>query len=307
MKAAFLTLALILFHAATAHGWHSLGHKTIAAIAWEQMTPQARAKAVALLQSAPSNAGLRTLRPKTGTEAEKDRWQFIRAASWADAVRHGPRKPIYHMGNWHFTDYFWEQAAPGAPGRVRDDVRPYGELVTQLPLLEASLRDPGSSHVSPSKSTDLAWFIHLMGDIVQPLHCSGRISPGHAKGDKGGNLFFLSERRDKYGECPDNLHAYWDEVLEREYGPNANVIALAASLANAQPLSGSTPLRLGEYKLWVSMGRKTAMDVAYPAELRFGMAPPDTYRTMVKGVSLRAMTLAGYRLGVTLNQVFGQH
>jgi hypothetical protein len=238
---------------------------------------------------------------------EKDRWQFIRAASWADAVRAGPRKSIYHQPLWHFTDYFWEQAAPGAPVRVRDDVRPYGDLVTQLPLLEASLRDPGYSHVSPSKSTDLAWFIHLMGDVTQPLHCSGRISPRHDTGDKGGNLFFLSERRDQYGECPDNLHAYWDDVVEREYGSNVNVIGHAASLANAQPLSGSTPLRLGEYKLWVSMGRKTAMDVAYPAELQFGVAPPDNYRDLVKNVSLRAITLAGYRLGTTLNQIFDAH
>jgi hypothetical protein len=308
MKAACLTFVLILFHAVTAHAWHSLGHRTIAAIAWDQMTPQARARAVALLQSAPSNSGLRTLRPHTGTEAEKDRWQFIRAASWADAVRSGARKPIYHQPLWHFTDLYWQQAAPGAPVRLRDDVPPYGDLVTKLPQLEASLRDPaGNSRVSPGKGTDLAWFIHLMGDIAQPLHCSGRISPEHGRGDKGGNLFFLSERRDEYGECPDNLHAYWDDVLEREYGSNVNVIQLATGLANAQPLSGSPALRLGEYKQWAGIGRKIAMEVGYPAHLQFGMEPPQIYRELVKSVSTRAITLAGYRLGATLNKVFDPH
>jgi hypothetical protein len=303
MKVACLTFVLIVIQAVTAQAWHSLGHRTIAAIAWEQMTPQARARAVALLQSAPSNAGLRTLRPHTGTEAEKDRWQFIRAASWADAVRMGARKQTYHLANWHFTDFYWQQAAPGAPARLRDDVPPYGDLVTRLPLLEASLRAPGNSPISPSKGTDLAWFIHLMGDIAQPLHCSGRISPEHGKGDKGGNLFFLSERRDEYGECPDNLHTYWDEVLEREYGSNANVIQLATGLANAQPLSGAPALRLGEYKQWAGIGRKIAMEMGYPADLRFGAEPPQSYREFVKSMSLRAITLAGYRLGATLNKI----
>jgi hypothetical protein len=309
MKAAFLTFALIVLHALPAHAWHSLGHRTIAAIAWEQMTPLARARTMALLRSAPSNSGLRTLRPRTGTEAEKDRWQFIRAASWADAVRSGPRKQTYHMANWHFTDFYWQQAAPGAPARLRDDVPPYGDLVTKLPLLEASLRDAGNPqrHVSPSKGTDLAWFIHLMGDIAQPLHCSGRISPGHDRGDKGGNLFFLSERRDEYGECPDNLHAYWDDVLEREYGSNARVIELAASLSNSQPLAQSPALRLGEYKQWASIGRKIAMEVGYPAQLQFGVEPPQAYRNLVKSISIRAITLAGYRLGVTLNKVLDPH
>jgi hypothetical protein len=42
---------------------NDLGHKVVARIAWENMTPQARAKVVALLMAAPPDADLSSLFP----------------------------------------------------------------------------------------------------------------------------------------------------------------------------------------------------------------------------------------------------
>ncbi|MGH7457254.1 MAG: hypothetical protein ACRENG_38245, partial [bacterium] len=45
----------------SAYAWSDNGHKVVSRMAWEYMTPQTRAKAIALLMSAPSDADLANL------------------------------------------------------------------------------------------------------------------------------------------------------------------------------------------------------------------------------------------------------
>ena len=287
-----------------ARAWHQAGHEVVAAIAWDRMTPTARAKAVGLLRTAPINSGLRALRPTTGTEEEKDRTQFIQAAIWADAVREGPRKALFHQPLWHFTDFFWEQSAPGATPVDRNDKPPHGDLVTKLPAIEASLKNMSSASVSPSKATDLAWFIHLMGDISQPLHCSGRITPALPDGDQGGNLFCASSSLDSNGKCAENLHSFWDHVVEKKFGEHPDIPVLAARLENDESPSFFTRLRLGQYEQWAKTSQKIAKAVAYPATLGEKQDPSPAYLDLVERVSVKVITLAGFRLGKTLNAIF---
>jgi hypothetical protein len=56
------------------------------------------------------------------------------------------------------------------------------------------------------KSKMLRFYVHLLGDMHQPLHETTRCSRDHPNGDKGGNDFKLNY---KIG----NLHALWDEVM----------------------------------------------------------------------------------------------
>ena len=287
------------------YAWHDRGHEVIAAIAWEQMTPQARQAAATLLQNAPANSGIAAMRPAAGSTAEQDRAQFLRAACWADDVRSGLRRPLYNQSLWHYTDFFWEQPTPGAPRRQRPDVAPHGELVVRLPALEASLRDAKTTPaVSPSKGTDLAWFLHLMGDIAQPLHCSGRITPAEPTGDQGGNLFILSPLPAEKGKRPANLHFFWDHVIEREYGQDADIRQVAAEILARYPRPEDTRLLLGQYEKWARASQRLAERVAYPATLARDVEPSSDYRERVRRVSQRVMALAGYRLGETLNAVF---
>lgn len=304
MKCNALTLVLSFLLPSLAPAWHDEGHQAVAAVAWDQMTPQARTRAMALLGNAPANSGIAALRPTTGSAGERDRIQFIRAATWADKVRVGARKPIYHKGSWHYTDYFWEQQAPGGTKRQRPDVPPHGDMVRKLPALEASLRSAGTAPVSPSKATDLAWFLHLMGDIAQPLHASGRITALDPNGDQGGNFFCLSAARDAEGDCRNNLHSYWDDVIEREYGHNADMRQVASAIEQSRPRTAFTRLGLGQYESWARSSQKIAVQAAYPATLVRNSAPPPQYREMVKRVCEKTIALGGYRLGETLNSIF---
>ena len=300
--AAGIIFALVVLVPFGARAWHDGGHQTVAAIAWDQMTPQARARAATLLQNAPANSEIRALRPTTGSAAERDRIQFIRAAVWADDVRSGQRRSIYHQGLWHFTDFFWEQQQPGGPKRQRPDVPTHGDLVPKLPALEASLRRSHARSVSPSKGTDLAWFLHLMGDIAQPLHCSGRITALEPRGDEGGNLFCVGTR-DSRGRCRNNLHSYWDHVIERDFGGNADPLQVAATIQSRFRRTPMTRLSLGQYQSWAQAAQRIAMADAYPASLARDTAPSPEYRALVSRVSQKAIALGGYRLGETLNQV----
>jgi hypothetical protein len=72
-----------------ADAWWDEGHMRVAAIAWEQLTPNAKAEAVRLIKlnrkypewaaAVPAKAD--------GTPGDVDRLTFIRAATWADDIK----------------------------------------------------------------------------------------------------------------------------------------------------------------------------------------------------------------------------
>ena len=169
-----------IFTSPTAHAWDSTGHQVVARIAWDQMQPETRQAGIALLKAAPEDAGLRNLAPEgVGSLADRERAFFEKASTWADIVR-DPRFPErrakYHHSPWHYINYYWEQTGPSAKPKDREDLKPEpGNVVERLQRLRVSLadktRDPGL------RAIDLAWVLHLVGHIHQPLHTSARVGP----------------------------------------------------------------------------------------------------------------------------------
>ena len=62
-----------------------------------------------------------------------------------------------------------------------------------------------------AKSYAFRMLVHLIGDIVQPLHSMNRFNEEYPKGDSGGNRFKL-----KYRYGVKSLHSLWDKVLYQE-------------------------------------------------------------------------------------------
>ena len=189
-----------------AYAWDELGHRVVARIAWDHLTPRAQAAAVRLLMNAPASSGIPAL-ASDAMEAERGRELFVMAAVWPDIIRSssyvGNR---YAHSNWHYVNFFWEQRVPGGPPIDRPDRGTDGELLNQLPRLAATLADPAAG--DSARSLALAWVLHLVGDAHQPLHNSARITPQDPQGDRGGNLFLLG------GLYPrSNLHGYWDALV----------------------------------------------------------------------------------------------
>ena len=158
-----------------AEAWGPLGHRAIALIAEEHLTPAARAFVAERLENS-SMAG---------------------AANWADSVTDDPRFP---GSIW----YHFEKIPDGVgyldnlralPGKQRRK----GGAVVAILAAEDCLRDPGARR--RDQTTALKFLIHLVGDLHQPLH-TGRPE------DKGG-----VEIETTWSGAPMSLHRIWDSGL----------------------------------------------------------------------------------------------
>jgi hypothetical protein len=296
-----LTLALLLARPALA--WDALGHKVISLIAWEHMRPETRAKAVALLKAAPPDADLASLLPNDGRPlAERERELFLRASTWPDIVRDeafAERKKKYHHSDWHYVNHYWEldeKGQPRATGRPPEEVN----IVERLHFLERSVVDP--SREASLRAIDLAWLLHLEGDLHQPLHASSRVSLEEPKGDRGGGAFKLDERED--------LHWYWDQLLSKVFrkrkseSDTERVERVARVLQEHHPRSSFTDLQAGQYEAWARKGFETSKSFVYQGVER-GRVPGRGYRKAAFELVEPEVALAGYRLAEMLDRVLG--
>jgi S1/P1 Nuclease len=291
-RAALVTAALLALPASA--GWDAAGHRTVAAIAWEHMTPRARARAVELLLHGPALAKFASLRPADGSDPARDRALFLNAATWADLVRNRNETwHVYHHATWHYADFYWEVEdgrAHDIPNTGPDSLNAAERIVA----LGATLADPSAADTT--RAVALAWVLHLVGDIHQPLHASSRVTPAEPlpKGDEGGNTFHLDDNR--------NLHAYWDRILDEAVvpEPGEDSIAYASRMARQidrgaePPAAGSEPLG------WAHEGLRLAQSAVYSGVGR-GTAPSAAYQAEALKVAEGRIALAGYRLAALLN------
>jgi hypothetical protein len=287
-----------------ARAWDDIGHMTVARIAWENMTPRARAAAVAILRGAPASTGIPQLvNDPMWAGADAGRALFVRAASWPDYIRgREVAGHQFHQPSWHYVNFFWEQPAPGAPGR--DLNRP--RLGLAIDSLQAFGGELAGTTDPTRRAVLLAWILHLTGDVHQPLHASARVSAASPEGDKGGNDFKLDDDH--------NLHSYWDGAITRldgQWQPGEHTVSdlvggIAAGIMRRYPRSRFVArMEPGRVESWAHESFVTAKTRLYPASLHQGQAPPASYVAMTKAVAEPAVALAGYRLADLLNRALG--
>jgi S1/P1 Nuclease len=293
--------------------WDDVGHKLTTYIAWERLNPQARQKISKILQNAPEDSDLSVLYPQDSRSDEaKEREHFMLASYWADIVRDrkfAVRNKKYHQTNWHYFDDFWSIEngqlkiidKPGEDG---------GKAVPKLFEFEKVLRDASVSEAD--RSIALAWILHLGGDIHQPLHCSARVTAEEPKGDQGGNLFLLTPK-DTPREKQENLHWFWDSIVKRSIirkndEPDATYLAkIGRKIMKKHPFEKmQNRLRLGKYDDWHKEGMQIATSQVFPPTLIRFQTPSESYKKTALKIAEEQIALAGYRMGETLNQIFGQ-
>ena len=312
-SAKFIILSLIVLAFPLAgFGWDDVGHKTTAYLAWQQLTPAVREQVAKILQSAPEDSNLSAYfmgdaRPLAVGQME----HFMIASTWADIVRDRKFKERfdeYHKSNWHYSDTFWTTEG-GQVKILEKSGEEGGRAVERLFEFEKVLKDASESDAE--KAIALAWILHLVGDLHQPLHTSARVTETEPKGDQGGNLFLLTPPgtpRDKQ----ENLHWFWDSIIVRnvERGEScdtdfipqiAKTITKKYSAAKMQ-----NRLKLGDYNDWQQEGVRLAQTEVFSADLKRFETPSDKYKKKAFSLAQERMALAGYRMGATLNRIFGQ-
>jgi hypothetical protein len=310
MVRSVLVGAAILMLASFTFAWDDVGHRTMAYIAWQQMTPAARESVIKILRSAPEDSDISAYY-LGGPEPEETKKleYFMLMATWADIVRERSleaRNKKYHHSTWHYDDTFWKQV--NGKAEILPSPDEGGVAVDKLIDFDKVLRNASAS--DKDKAVAIAWVEHLVGDIHQPLHTSARVTDREPKGDQGGNLFLLTPEGTPR-EKQMNLHWYWDSIVDQSLPLKGDecdrqyISNVARKIMKKYPANSlATAMRLGEYDEW----RKESFalnptDVFSPDLVRFQM-PSEKYKKHAFEVAERQLALAGYRLAATFNQIF---
>ena len=302
--------AVVLVLASFTFAWNDVGHRTMAYIAWQQMTPAARESVIKILRSAPEDSDISAyyLGGPESEETEKLEY-FMLMATWADLIRERSleaRNKKYHHSTGHYDDTFWKQV--NGKAEVLPSPEEGGVAVDRLIDFDKVLRNASAS--DKDKAIAIAWMEHLIGDIHQPLHTSARVTDREPKGDQGGNLFLLTPEGTPR-EKQMNLHWFWDSIVDRniplkgdecdrEYISNIGRKIMKKYPAN----SFASAIKIGQFDDWRKESfALNATDVFSPDLVRFQM-PSEKYKKHAFEIAERQLALAGYRLAATFNQVF---
>jgi hypothetical protein len=163
----------LLFVSSATMGFGQNGHRIVAQLALNHMTPASRVAIDEILQGE----------------------SLLMAANWADYMRSSP-EPFWTSRvsePWHYVNT--------KPGESYDqsEKSSKGDLYEAIHRFLAVLKDSESS--IEEQRDALRWIAHLIGDIHQPMHCG-------YKEDRGGNLVKV-----KWFGDETNLHTLWDTHL----------------------------------------------------------------------------------------------
>ena len=172
----FALVLALLFVPHEAHAWGRLGHRLVAALAWDDLTPQARAQIADLLKD----------------EADAT---LPGIASWADELREHDPDLGKRTGSWHYVNIAEDDCHYDAAKHCRN-----GNCVVEaIRAQTAILADTSRSRAERLQA--LKFVVHFVGDVHQPLHA------GYAH-DKGGNDFQV-----QFDGRGTNLHSLWDSGM----------------------------------------------------------------------------------------------
>jgi hypothetical protein len=289
----------ILSLAFPALAWNATGHRIIAAIAYERLTPKTRASVDKLIAAHPDYE--KWVQDVPAEPAVRARAAFIAAAVWADNIKGDPRfwddtltdaqptpllpgfPDMKRHTNWHYYD------KPYTPDGAEPQKPPVPNALEVVRLLKEIRNAPLAEAVY-----DLPWIEHITGDLGQPLHCVSRILKSQPKGDAGGNFVFVTPGR--------NLHALWDDSAGTEIS-YSYVSKYAVDAVAAHP----APQRIDKHPIeWIAEGYEVAKSDVYSFGLETGsrehpipLSAP--YLENAKRTAQAQIALAGYRLAAILN------
>jgi len=273
---ALIITMLCLSLANQACAWSGTGHKIVAAIAYEHLTPKAKAHVNALIINQPY--------------AQDD--NFISASTWADEIK---GRHIKIFNSWHYVNRAIKHYHSPKRGKYRRLPKPaYYNITRAFAQAEQVLLNPKSSDAE--KAFFLRFYIHLIGDMHQPLHMASLVSERFPRGDRGGNAYPI-----RYHGI-NNLHKLWDQGVGLFAAQRRNVSALQRLATKAYPQNTlQSQIRLNAEQ-WADESYVLARDYAYQTPP--GRHPTKGYIVVNQKVIQRQLALAGYRLAYRLNQIF---
>jgi len=202
-------------------------------------------------------------------------------APWADKVKKDRSQQTWHYANIEKGKKTYRQQRD-CPDRqcVTEKIRDFVNIL-QAKNYPASVRREA-----------LAYLVHLVADIHQPLHLGNR-------SDRGGNGITVRV----HGK-PTNLHALWDHGLILKKGKTLAEYARRLP-CNVTPGDRFSPARL-PVDAWANGSRALALQYAYPVEFSQGRELTPRYIRSGQKIVERQLCRAGIRLAVLLNGILSE-
>jgi hypothetical protein len=185
-----------------AHAFWQDGHMIIAQIARNNMDPRNAATADSLF------AYMAAIGPFP--EAP----DMVNGAPWADDIK---SFGLEAMSPWHFVNTPYDPTNFSYPNRDCPISRDNGAALVGG-LINAVRRSSSKPWIA---AIALAFVVHIVGDLHQPLHCADMFSAEFPRGDRGGNDIRVHWTDPAVTE----LHAFWDSVCGRWTGYTQRPIA----------------------------------------------------------------------------------
>ncbi|MFZ4683550.1 MAG: S1/P1 nuclease [Terrimicrobiaceae bacterium] len=209
----FLGLAALACWISNASAWDAFGHMLVCQVAYEHLTPQAKAgveKSIAAFNA------------KNGTD-----YTFVTMGCWMDDIR-GKTK---EFNTWHYIEL--PENLEAEPFPVAWQVNALWAIRLCSDIISGKRTDP-----RVDKDQALVMLSHLVGDVHQPLHASSR------NGDAGGNKVVVPNIVDAKVEVfPNwkNLHYFWDTAYRRAFKDgNAGEVYPEPPYSMEDPIPGHT-------------------------------------------------------------------
>lgn len=265
----FVFIFTVVIHL-QAYSWNAIGHRLVAQIAYDNLTPEAKEMVNKYNRSLDSHNRFSN---------------FIFAATWLDMIR---SRDVHWYDHLHYMDI---------PFSLDDTPLPSISEVNALWAIKESLKTLSSKYSSiKDKGLSLRILVHVVGDVHQPMHTVSQISIKYPQGDLGGNLYPLGKN-----PIGANLHQYWDNGagLLKKRSKKFRVANKAKQLEEKWPCNQSE-LTQNPYQ-WILESNKLAVSKAYA--IQKGAVPDKKYQRRSQKLVERQIVFAGCRLAILLNSL----
>lgn len=255
--------------------WDNVGHRVVAYLAYQQLTPEARQQVDHLSQ---------ILDPGYSPVQ-----RFLYLSLLPD---HRKNENFKSFLDWHYVDKpYSKDGATTLPAKTPN-------LQTGLQQTKQWLADKNVSE--QQKAIALSLLIHLVGDAHQPLHCIELYSKDFPQGDLGGNFFII------YHPLSKNLHVFWDRGLglfvteHRKKLSTKQLKSLANEISTHYAKSDKQPIDCN-MSTWLQQCYTLAIK-SYEIEPR--TFPSESYIKQGQNVVKQQLVLAAQRLAAVLNGIY---
>ncbi|MGH9942540.1 MAG: S1/P1 nuclease [Pyrinomonadaceae bacterium] len=306
---AFARCLLLLLASIPAFAWDDTGHMVVASIAYNRLTPAAKAKVDRLMARA---------KPEPGRWPDRGfvffcehRYNPVTIACWMDDVRDSSLHS--NLGEWHYINYnplFLGIPADSKIGPAKENI--LVRIKFALDELEQRKNFAETNNRTDDKLSAEAfgYLAHLVGDVHQPLHAATRYTKERPNGDAGGNGFPITP---PVAKGPENLHAYWDAAAGLfNYTKAArlpsgkeppSIRQFVRLVTQTAPDPATLDWQEADPEEWVKESNRLAREFAY-VKLKEKDRPAGAYASEARRIAAERMLLAGYRLADALNRIY---